>query len=469
MRIAASADARPTQDPPPQGEPATVSEAAEKAEAESVPRARPTEEVIVCCIDVSGSMQAPFFCVGDDDPRTKTRTRLEAVKQMFYGFRDQVARVDAGTGRFGLGLISFASDVTVHAEPSANYAVFEDVIDDLAPAGTTALFDAVCRGCDLLAAAMARNADAELRVIVLSDGQSNHGSGADAAAARLREVGGTCDAFVVGDGADAGLLRLVAASGGESFRVGSIADAYETLESEGVVSLEARRNGAPRLSLGERQARIPATLGAVTAAKVKKGTLVSAAPPPPPVAVTAVVPLADFVPGFQSRAEHRCASRKRLARELRHLGQPAGWEVYAAAGGGGDELVELRLLLRPEAAHYAEGTFELRMQFPASYPFTAPTVRFVTPIYHYAVGTGGNLCLPILQEKWGPATTICKVLGEVAALVNDPAAVDPTADLSLRSWLSELLRTEPEQYAALAAAETRSSASVTAAEIVASW
>jgi len=40
-------------------------------------------EVVVVCIDVSGSMETPFEC--DGDARTVDRTRLEAVKQCFYG------------------------------------------------------------------------------------------------------------------------------------------------------------------------------------------------------------------------------------------------------------------------------------------------------------------------------------------------------------------------------------------------
>lgn len=427
----------------------------------------------MCCVDVSGSMQTPFYCAGDDDPRTTTRTRLEAVKQMFYGFRDQVATADSGTGRFKLGLISFASGVTVHSEPSENYDVFEDVIDDMRPAGTTALFDAVSRGCALLAQALARNPEAELRVIVLSDGQSNSGVGADAAAAALREVGGTCDAFIVGDAADSGLLRLVSASGGESFKVGSIADAYETLESEGVVSLEARRNGATRPSFEARRSRIPADLGAVAEATVRKGTLVATAPVPD-LGVTGVVPLAEFAPSAAGKAMKAGSQslRRRLARELGSIGADGvhGWALYAAVGGeGGRELVELRALLSPTAAPYAGGTFEVRVRFPAEYPMRAPSVRFTTPIYHYAVDTGGTMCLPLLQERWSPGSTVAQVLTGIAELVNDPAAYDPLANYSRRSWLSELLRTDPDEYAANARAETRRSAGATPAEIVAGW
>ena len=44
-------------------------------------------EVVVVCVDVSGSMRSPF---------ESERTRLEAVKQMFYGFRDQTTSYEHG-------------------------------------------------------------------------------------------------------------------------------------------------------------------------------------------------------------------------------------------------------------------------------------------------------------------------------------------------------------------------------------
>lgn len=79
------------------------------------------------------------------------------------------------------------------------------------------------------------------------------------------------------------------------------------------------------------------------------------------------------------------------------------------------------------------------------------------------------MCLPLLQERWSPGSTVAQVLTGIAELVNDPAAYDPLANYSRRSWLSELLRTDPDEYAANARAETRRSAGATPAEIVAGW
>jgi hypothetical protein len=73
------------------------------------------KEFIVLCIDKSGSMQTPFEC--DNDHRTKDRTRLESVKQIFYGFRDQTGTyVDGAQHR--LGLLSYDHQVRIFVNPN---------------------------------------------------------------------------------------------------------------------------------------------------------------------------------------------------------------------------------------------------------------------------------------------------------------------------------------------------------------
>lgn len=66
------------------------------------------KECVVLCVDRSGSMQTPFEC--DNDPRTKDRTRLESVKQFFYGFRDQTTTYVDGS-KHRLGLLSYDNNV----------------------------------------------------------------------------------------------------------------------------------------------------------------------------------------------------------------------------------------------------------------------------------------------------------------------------------------------------------------------
>ena len=44
--------------------------------------------------------------------------------------------------------------------------------------------------------------------------------------------------------------------------------------------------------------------------------------------------------------------------------------------------------------------YKLSLTFPSRYPYTAPTVKFVTPCYHPNVDTHGNICLDILKVSF---------------------------------------------------------------------
>ena len=41
--------------------------------------------------------------------------------------------------------------------------------------------------------------------------------------------------------------------------------------------------------------------------------------------------------------------------------------------------------------------YKLSLTFPSRYPYTAPTVKFITPCYHPNVDNQGNICLDILK------------------------------------------------------------------------
>merc|ERR1711968_383731 len=140
----------------------------------------------------------------------------------------------------------------------------------------TNIYGAVTKACDILSPAAAQYPSADLRVLCLSDGQHNcHQDTAQQALARLSDVGAVCVCLLVGPSADEDLRRLVAASEGECFQVDSVADAFETLESTAVVSLDARRNGAPRPERQDRQkAMASRNLVSTAAAPKQKGARV---------------------------------------------------------------------------------------------------------------------------------------------------------------------------------------------------
>ena len=58
----------------------------------------------------------------------------------------------------------------------------------------------------------------------------------------------------------------------------------------------------------------------------------------------------------------------------------------------GDKLFEWIATVHGPADSVYEGLkYKLRLEFPAGYPYSAPTVRFVTPCFHPNVDQRGNL------------------------------------------------------------------------------
>ncbi|NWX20769.1 UBE2C enzyme, partial [Aegotheles bennettii] len=66
---------------------------------------------------------------------------------------------------------------------------------------------------------------------------------------------------------------------------------------------------------------------------------------------------------------------------------------------------------------YEELRFRLSLEFPPGYPYTAPTVRFLTPCYHPNVDTQGNICLDILKDKWSALYDVRTILLSIQSLL----------------------------------------------------
>ncbi|NWQ84564.1 UBE2C enzyme, partial [Columbina picui] len=66
---------------------------------------------------------------------------------------------------------------------------------------------------------------------------------------------------------------------------------------------------------------------------------------------------------------------------------------------------------------YEELRYKLSLEFPSGYPYTAPTVRFLTPCYHPNVDTQGNICLDILKDKWSALYDVRTILLSIQSLL----------------------------------------------------
>ncbi|CAM9484216.1 unnamed protein product [Chrysoparadoxa australica] len=119
--------------------------------------------------------------------------------------------------------------------------------------------------------------------------------------------------------------------------------------------------------------------------------------------------------------------KARLAKELKMLAvEPppgvCGWPVD-------DDLTHLQAQLQgPDDTPYEGGIFLLDLVVPERYPFEPPKVRFLTPIYHPNIDTGGRICLDTLKMQpagsWTPSINIPTLLTTIRVLVAQPNGDD---------------------------------------------
>ncbi|KAA0164924.1 hypothetical protein FNF31_00112 [Cafeteria roenbergensis] len=113
------------------------------------------------------------------------------------------------------------------------------------------------------------------------------------------------------------------------------------------------------------------------------------------------------------------ASGKRLQAELMQLVMAA--EPGVSAFPAGDNLFEWIGTIDGSKETVFEGMkFQMRLVFPAQYPFKAPQVTFETPVFHPNVDESGNICLDILKEEWSAAYSVKTLLVSIRSLLGEP-------------------------------------------------
>ncbi|KAJ7413375.1 Ubiquitin-conjugating enzyme E2 C [Willisornis vidua] len=106
----------------------------------------------------------------------------------------------------------------------------------------------------------------------------------------------------------------------------------------------------------------------------------------------------------------------------------------AARGAVGKRLQQELMALMP----YEELRFKLSLEFPSGYPYTAPTVRFLTPCYHPNVDTQGNICLDILKEKWSALYDVRTILLSIQSLLAEPNIDSPLNTHAAELWKNQV-------------------------------
>lgn len=116
-----------------------------------------------------------------------------------------------------------------------------------------------------------------------------------------------------------------------------------------------------------------------------------------------------------------------------------------------DNLFEWEVaLFGPPRTLYEGGYFKAGMKFPQDYPYSPPSVKFLTKVWHPNVYENGDLCISILHppiddpqsgelpcERWNPTQNVRTILLSVISLLNEPNTYSPAnvdASVMYRRW-----------------------------------
>lgn len=107
-------------------------------------------------------------------------------------------------------------------------------------------------------------------------------------------------------------------------------------------------------------------------------------------------------------------------------------------------------LFGPPETLYEGGYFKALMKFPHDYPYSPPSVRFLTKMWHPNVYENGEVCISILHpptddplsgelasERWNPTQNVRTILLSIISLLNEPNTSSPAnvdASVSFRKW-----------------------------------
>lgn len=80
----------------------------------------------------------------------------------------------------------------------------------------------------------------------------------------------------------------------------------------------------------------------------------------------------------------------------------------------------------PDDTPFSDGSFELEVIVPPSYPLAPPAIRFTTKIFHPNVHPKtGEICLDILKNAWSPAWTLQSTCRAIIVLLSDAEPESP--------------------------------------------
>lgn len=86
---------------------------------------------------------------------------------------------------------------------------------------------------------------------------------------------------------------------------------------------------------------------------------------------------------------------------------------------------------------YSNQKYRLSLDFPNSYPYAAPVVKFLTPCFHPNVDLAGSICLDILKDKWSALYDVRTILLSIQSLLGEPNNDSPLNAQAATMWTNQ--------------------------------
>lgn len=138
-----------------------------------------------------------------------------------------------------------------------------------------------------------------------------------------------------------------------------------------------------------------------------------------------------------------CAAR--LLREMSLLSKDPPPGVAAFAPNPTDMTKIRAQITGPEGSPFEGGIFLLTVNVTGRYPFEPPRCRFLTPLYHPNIDSGGRICLDTLKTppagSWSPAVSLPSLLLSIRSLM-----AEPNPDDGLVPEISDLYKRNPKEW-----------------------
>lgn len=369
-------------------------------------------------------------------PRTDL-SRLDMVKQQFAAF---VNRSSAYDYAHHIGLVTFGSDCKVACPLTPVFETFRCLLDEVATAGDTRLYDALAQSSHLLTAWQAARPEhrgARLRVLCLSDGRDTCSEHEPYQVLKLmHEAGITLDLIQIGQEQDSLLAAITGATGGVFYAPKSPQEALRLNELETILSVRERARVAlsripskAAFDLGWYVAPAPETDNPEILRPLLKLPCTSLDRAVDSGAlehkVEADTVSQDTAPRpFRVRPKPTSDRRRRVLNELVALQRTPHPQVDVFPGQQ-DICVWKVTMEGPEGTSYAGGCWLATVEFPEAYPSCAPVFKFATPMMHVNVSAYGKVCHSVFDRNWSPDTSMLRVFALVYGLLLAPEPQDP--------------------------------------------